>query len=472
MPNTLTVQFLGGAGTVTGSKHLVRCGERRVLLDCGLFQGLKALRLRNWAVPAFDPRSLDAIVLSHAHIDHSGYLPLAARRGFRGPVYCTSGTADLLGVLLPDAAHLQEEEADAANRHGYSKHGPALPLYTSDDAQQALRLLKPQRYDEPVPVTDGVTALFRRAGHILGSATVELRLGTGNLFRLVFSGDLGRWNQPILRDPELVAHADVLLLESTYGDRTHAPDPATALARIVNEAVHRGGVLLVPAFAVGRAQELVWMLRRLENERRIPSLPVYIDSPMATDVSAIYCRHPEDHDLEMQALADRAQSPLSSRRFHIVTTPAESKSLNRITHPAIILSASGMATGGRVLHHLKMRLPDPKTTVLLVGFQAIGTRGRSLQDGAAHVKMHGELVPVHAKVETLDGLSAHADREEIFRWLAGFTTPPACTYTVHGEPEQAAHLAETIRTRLGWHARPAKDAEIVDLMAAQHAPTR
>jgi len=463
MHDTPTLQFLGGTGTVTGSKYLVNASGRRVLLDCGLFQGLKALRQRNWGKPLFEAGRVDAVVLSHAHIDHSGYLPLLVRHGFRGPIICTPGTADLLGVLLPDAAHLQEEEAATANRNGYSKHKPALPLYTAQDAQAALRLIKPRRYGERFRVTEGIAAILRRAGHILGSASVEVQLGEADPFRLVFSGDLGRWDRPILRDPEPVPEADALLVESTYGDRSHPPDPMNALARIVQEAAQRGGALLVPAFAVGRTQELIWMLRQLEEANRIPSLPVYIDSPMAINVADIYCRHPEDHDLDMKLLMDEKRCPLCCKQYHLARTPDESKALNHHNGPLVIISASGMATGGRILHHLKVRLPDPRTTVLLVGFQSIGTRGRALQEGARTIHIHGQNVPVRAKVETLDGLSAHADREEILRWLSGFRRPPGQTYVVHGEPHAAQSLANTLQTRLGWNARVGRDGETVTL---------
>ena len=458
-----TLQFFGGAGTVTGSKYLIQDGQHQLLLDAGLFQGPKELRLRNWSTPPFRPAEIEAVVLSHAHIDHSGYLPLLVRQGFRGEIFCTSGTADLLAVMLLDAAHLQEEDADHANRQGYSEHKPALPLYTIRDAEATLKQIKPIRYDEPVVVADWVTAIFRRAGHILGSATVELQIGGANRFRLVFSGDLGRWDQPILRDPELVPQADTLLLESTYGGRRHTADSEGELARVVNDAVKRGGALVIPAFAVGRTQQLVWMLRQLEEQNKIPSVPVYVDSPMAINVSAIYCRHPEEHDLDMAALMDEKRCPLCCRQHHLVKTVEESKALGRLTGPCIIISASGMATGGRVLHHLEQRLPDPRTTVLLVGYQGAGTRGRSLQDGAATVQIHGQEIPVRATIETLDGLSAHADQEEIFRWLAGFKQPPQQTYLVHGEPEQAQALAQAIRTRLGWNVHVAQDGQTVDL---------
>jgi metallo-beta-lactamase family protein len=441
MSNSASLQFLGAAGTVTGSKHLVRHGRHRVLLDCGLFQGLKELRLRNWAKPPFDVNGLDAVVLSHAHIDHSGYLPLLARYGFKGPVYCTSATADLLEIMLPDSAHLQEEDAARANRYGYSKHKPALPLYTTADAHKALKLLEPRPYAESFQVSGDITAVFRRTGHILGAASIDLQLGDGSPTRVVFSGDLGRWSRPILRDPEFVAEADYLLVESTYGDRTHAPDSADSLARIVNEAAQRGGALLVPAFAVGRTQELVW----------------------AIDVTHLYCRHPEDHDLDMKLRMDEKRCPLCCKEYRLARTPEESKALNDIQGPVIIISASGMATGGRILHHLKLRLPDPKTTVLLPGFQSIGTRGRALQEGAREVRIHGMNVPVRAKVEVLHGLSGHADRTELLRWLKGFQRPPRHTYIVHGESGPAISLAEAIRGELSWDVSVAKDGEAATL---------
>jgi metallo-beta-lactamase family protein len=463
MSETPTLRFLGGAGTVTGSKYLVSAGGRQLLLDCGLFQGLKELRLRNWSKFPFDPRQVEAVVLSHAHIDHSGSLPLLARQGFRGPIFCTSGTADLLSVLLPDSAHLQEEEAANANRHGYSKHRPALPLYSARDAQAALGLIEPRSYGERFPVTAGMMAILRRAGHILGSASVELQVGEPDAFRLAFSGDLGRYGRPILRDPEPIPDADALLVESTYGDRIHPPEPMESLARIVKEAAERGGALLVPAFAVGRTQELIWMLRQLEEAKRIPSLPVYIDSPMAIDVSDFYCRYPEDHALDMKQLMDQKRCPLCCKQYQLARTPEESKALNYHSGPLIIISASGMATGGRILHHLKLRLPDPRTTVLLVGFQSVGTRGRSLQNGARTIRIHGQDVPMRAKVETLDGLSAHADREEILRWLSGFRHPPTQTYIVHGEPRASQGLADALQSRLRWKARVARDGETIPL---------
>ena len=455
------LSFLGAAGTVTGSKFLVRADGRQVLLDCGLFQGLKPLRLRNWSPLPFEPAALDAVVLSHAHVDHSGWLPLLVRRGYRGPIYCTEGTADLLQVMLLDAAHLQEEDAARANRYGYSKHEPALPLYTSADAEAALRQLVARPYQGAFEVAPGFRAVLRRAGHILGSATVELQIG--ETLRLVHSGDLGRPGRPILRDPEPVEEADVLLLESTYGDRIHPGNASEALARIVCEAAERGGALLCPAFAVGRTQELIWWLRHLEDAGRIPGLAVFVDSPMAIDVTEIYCRHPEDHDLDMALLMDQKRCPLCCRNYTLVRSAQESKGLNRLAGPMIVLAGSGMATGGRILHHLKQRLPDRRTTVLLPGFQAEGTRGRALQDGARSLRIHGEDVPVRAKVEVLHGLSAHADRDEILAWARGFRGPPRQTHVVHGEPAAAESLATALRQELGWAARVAVDAETVEL---------
>ncbi len=459
-----SLQFAGGAGTVTGSKYVLRATGRAVLLECGLFQGLKSLRLRNWADPPFSPSDIDAVVLSHAHIDHSGYLPLLVKRGFRRPVHCTAATADLLRVLLLDSAHLQEEEADSANRHGYSKHTPALPLYTTEDAERALGLVERHPVGAPFAVVDGVRAEFRHAGHILGSALVTIEIaGAPVPVRVAFSGDLGRRDRPILRDPEKLPDADVLLVESTYGDRVHGADPDAQLAAVVCAAAARGGALIVPAFAVGRSQELLWRLRALEEARRIPSLPVFLDSPMAIDVTDIYARHAEEHDAEARAMFDAKRSPFACRQLTLVRTVAESKALNERSVPMIIIAGSGMATGGRVLHHLEARLGDERTTVLLVGFQAAGTRGRSLQEGARTLRVHGRDVPVRAHVTTLDGLSAHADRNEILGWLATFTHPPRRAFVVHGEPHAAESLSKAIRERFGWTVDVAVDGAIVAL---------
>jgi metallo-beta-lactamase family protein len=380
-------------------------------------------------------------------------------------VYCTSGTEDLLGIMLPDAAHLQEEQAEHTNYKGFAKHAPALPLYTAADAREALDRLVPHPYGRAFTAADGVTVEFRRAGHILGSATVDLGLDGGSGSRLVFSGDLGRWDQPILRDPEPVPAADVLLLESTYGNRRHTGDPVNDLARIVGETARRGGVLLIPAFAVGRTQTIVWLLRQLEREGRIPVLPTYVDSPLAIDATEIYLRHAEDHDLDMERLLQQGDNPLTTRHYHLARSRDESRALNDLKGPVVIISASGMATGGRVLHHLKLRLPDPRTTVLLVGFQAAGTRGRSLQEGAKAVRILGTDVGVRARVETLDGLSAHADQAELLEWLGRFQRPPRRVHLVHGEPEGAIALAEVIRQRLRCQVEVAQDRGTISVGA-------
>jgi len=427
-----------------------------------MFQGLKALRERNWAPFPFEPGRLDAVVLSHAHIDHSGALPLLARRGYQGPIHCTTATAELLEVMLLDAAHLQEEEADFANRHRTSTHVPALPLYDTEDARAALRLVQPHDYAAPFDIAD-VAVTFRPAGHILGSATVTLECGARDRRTLVFSGDLGRYGRPILHDPQPVAEADVLLIESTYGDRLHPRGHVDELARIVNETAARDEFLLVPAFAVDRTQELLWVLRTLEDEGRIPAIPVFIDSPMAIDVTEIYARHPQDHDLDMRRLTDAGASPLATRRLEILRTPEQSKSLNDRRGPAIVISASGMATGGRVLHHLIRRLPDPDSVILLVGYQAAGTRGRALQEGARTLRIFNQEITVRARVVKLDGFSAHADQAELLRWLGGFTRPPRHTVAVHGEPQPADTFAALVRHQLGWRAEAAEDRQRVVL---------
>jgi metallo-beta-lactamase family protein len=457
-----TLAFLGGVGgTVTGSKHLLENGASRVLLDCGLFQGLKELRERNWAAPPVEPRTLDAVILSHAHIDHSGYLPRLCRDGFAGPVYCTPGTHDLLKVMLPDAAHLQEEEADFATRHRTSRHDPALPLYTAADAERVLAQVRPVPFGPAFAPAPAMEARFAPSGHILGAALVTCATGGR---RLVFSGDLGRYGVPIMVDPVPVPEADVLLVESTYGNRVHPPDdPAERLSAAVRRAADRRGWLLIPAFAVGRSQEILYDLRRLEADGHIPSLPVYLDSPMAIQATVIYATHPEEHDRELRRAETDGVRPFAPRRFHLSQSVADSKRLNDVAGPGVIVAGSGMATGGRILHHLKRLLPDPDTTVLFVGYQAAGTRGRLLRDGATEIRMLGVTVPVRATIMVSDAYSAHADREEILRWLGGFTRPPGITYIVHGEPDAAGALRDAITSRLRWRAAVAQDGERVTL---------
>ncbi|MBM4261962.1 MAG: MBL fold metallo-hydrolase [Deltaproteobacteria bacterium] len=459
-----TLQFLGAAGGVTGSKYLFAHGDDQVLIDCGLFQGLKELRLRNWAPVPLDFARLRAVVLTHAHIDHSGYLPRIVSKGFRGPVYATPGTCDLLRVMLPDAAHLQEEEARYANQKGYSKHAPALPLYTVEDAERALKLLRPTHNRDGVEVTKGVVLNFGRVGHILGAGSARLTFETnGRKVRLIDSGDLGRYDRPILKDPEAGGSADWLLIESTYGNRLHPKESEAELRKIIKDVADQRGCLLIPAFAIGRTQELIYIIRKMEDEGAIPAIPVFVDSPMGIEATEIYSRHTSEHDFEMEQLRNQARNPIRSRHLVMAKTPEQSKRINDMGAPMIIISASGMATGGRVLHHLKHRLPDPKTTVLLAGYQAEGTRGRLLQDGAKEIKMLGEVISVRAKIKLLDGFSAHADQGEILRWLKTFERAPRMTYIVHGEAAGATALAQVIHEQLKWPVEIARYQQKVAL---------
>jgi metallo-beta-lactamase family protein len=447
-----TLRFLGATGTVTGSKFLVEHDGFRMLVDCGLFQGLKELRLRNWSAPPFDPTTLGLVLLTHAHLDHSGYLPVLYRKGYAGEILTTPASRDLCGILLPDSGHLQEEDARYATKRGFSKHKPALPLYTEADARSVLPHIRSVGFDEPRDVGPGVSVTFRAAGHIVGAAILEVRLRTkgGRDRVIVFSGDLGRPNQPILPDPESMPPCDHLLLDSTYGNRDHPKDDAGArLAEIVNETIRAGGTLLIPAFAVGRTQHVMFLLRGLRAAGKIPSdVPIFVDSPMAIEANRIVLRHPEAQDGEMREANAKGSDVLGMRDVRFATTPQESKALNEIAYPAIIISASGMAEGGRILHHLAFKLPDHRTTVLFVGFQAIGTRGRALQEGKQVVRMYGREVPVRARIETLDGLSAHADRGELLAWLQAAPQRPGRVHLVHGEPDARDALAASIRERM------------------------
>jgi metallo-beta-lactamase family protein len=458
-----SIRFLGAAGTVTGSRHLVQHGQSRVLVDTGLFQGSKELRLRNRAPWPVAPESLDAVVLTHAHIDHTGGLPMLVRDGFPGLVHCTPATRDLLGLLLPDSGRLQEEEAGYANKKGYSKHAPnARPLYTEADAVAALPRLRGLAYGERREIAKGITVRCRHAGHILGSATVELELAGDPPKRILFSGDLGRFDAPILPDPEAAGDGyDALLVESTYGGRKHeGGTPGEALAQELRAAADRKGVLLIPAFAIGRTQEILFAIKELEQARAVPELPVYVDSPMAVDATPLFLAHREDHDDEMSRRIAAGEEPLRPAKLAFVRSVGQSKGLNDRTGPFVIVSASGMATGGRVLHHLARRLPDPTTTVLLVGFQAAGTRGASLQAGAESVKIHGDMVPVKARIATISGFSAHADEDEIVRWLGTFSHPPRMSFLVHGEATTLA-AAQARMDRLGWPAKVPRHLEEV-----------
>jgi metallo-beta-lactamase family protein len=459
-----SIHFLGAAGTVTGSKFLLEHEGRRVLIDCGLFQGKKELRRLNWEPLPVPVSSLDAIVLTHAHIDHTGGLPRVVQAGYDGPVYCTPGTRDLAALLLPDSAHLQEEEARYANKERFSRHDPALPLYGVKDAERAVRLMETFGYERTKEILPGIALTFYRAGHILGSAVCAFELkSTGQ--RVVFSGDLGRYNAPILRDPDKVSAATTLVVESTYGDREHGEKrPEEALCDAVKRAYERRGMVIIPAFAIGRTQELLYHLRNLEEAGRIPEMDVFVDSPMACDATPIYLAHPEEHDLGMTSLVERRKTPLATRRTRFVTSPNESKRLNMIEGPGIIISASGMATGGRVLHHMKNRLPDPRNTVLFVGYQSEGTRGRRLLNGEKELKIHGQMIPVEADIRVVSGFSAHADWTETLRWMEGFESPPRQTLLVHGEPSALQALKNRVEAR-GWKAAVPQYLERVELAA-------
>jgi metallo-beta-lactamase family protein len=455
----MKLQFLGATGTVTGSKYRVAAGSASLLVDCGLFQGYKQLRLRNWAPLPIDVSKLDAVVLTHAHIDHSGYLPLLVRNGFRGRVYCSEATRDLARILLPDSAHLQEEEAENANRHGYSKHAPALPLYTVRDAEAALRLFVPVPFGKEWEAAPGVTARLAHAGHILGAAIVTLHAEGRTA---VFSGDLGRSRDPVMRPPEAVMRADLLVVESTYGNRRHADRDAQAqLGRIVARTAARGGTVVIPSFAVGRAQLILHYLQRLKAAGSIPAtLPVYVDSPMATSVTAAYLAHREEHRLgeeECRAL---------ERVATFVARPAQSRALDESSFPMVIIAGSGMATGGRVLHHLKRFAPDPRNAIVFAGYQAGGTRGAALAAGAGEVKIHGQYVPVRARVHNLENLSAHADYAEILEWLGHFEARPGSVFLTHGEPDAADALRLRIKESLGWTARVPDYLETVEALPA------
>lgn len=447
--------FHGAAGTVTGSRFLVEHGGHRLLVDCGLFQGHKELRERNWRAPGFDPASLDAVVLTHAHVDHSGYLPRLVHDGFRGPVLCTPATAELVRLLLVDSARIQEEDAAYANRKGFSKHRPARPLYTVHDAERALERLDELRFDEwhRLPRGDGPAAHLRfvRAGHILGSGMVRLDLARPGAqpLRVLFTGDLGRLDAPLVPDPARPEPCDVLVIESTYGDRLHPEEPVEdQLEELLAGAVHDGGTLLIPAFAVARSQQLLVYLHRVMERRPKLSMAVHLDSPMAVDTTSIYARYPEERGLEAVDLRSGA-SVVYGREVYLHRSREDSLRLNRLVGPRVIVSSSGMLTGGRVLHHLRRLLPDPRNRVVLAGYQAPGTRGWRLQEGETSLRIHGQVVPVRARLARISGLSAHADADQLVGWARALP-PPARTFVVHGEPAAAATLARRLEQELGF----------------------
>jgi metallo-beta-lactamase family protein len=461
--------FLGAARTVTGSKYLLNHGKAAVLFDCGLFQGLKELRLRNWQDLPVSAASIDAVVLTHAHLDHVGYVPRLVKQGFKGPVFCTAGTAELSRLVLPDSGRIQEEDARQANRHGYSKHSPAMPLYDEADAHRALSHFHPVGFHRQIEVADGVTVEFKGSGHLLGSAYVVTRLSGGHT--ILFGGDLGRYGRPVLPDPEDAIQADTLLIESTYGDRDHpSDDQGNELATVIRETAARGGKVVIPAFAIGRVEELLYWIRRLEREGRIPVLPVFVDSPMASEALRFYIQRAHELDPDMQPSGRDGAKPgahdvsaFATARFQVIASPQQSKELTASRKSSVVISSSGMATGGRVLHHLASALPDPRNTVLLVGFQAEGTRGRKLLEGAPEVRIHGMPVAVRARVAKLNQMSGHADRGEILRWLKTMPAPPKRLFLVHGEPAPMDALKATIKAELQWDAATPQHLERVTL---------
>jgi metallo-beta-lactamase family protein len=438
----MRLQFLGATDTVTGSKYLVQDEHFSLLVDCGLFQGYKPLRLRNWSKLPVEPAGIDSVILTHAHIDHSGYLPLLARQGFRGSVYCSPATFNLCRILLPDSGYLQEEEAEFANRHRFSKHSPALPLYTRDDAERCLKLFRPQPYGrewQPVP---GVHAALSPSGHMAGSSFVHLDDGSRSI---LFSGDIGRPNDLVLKAPSIMDGADYLVVESTYGDRLHRQaSPLAKLGQVISQTAARGGVIVIPAFAVGRAQSLLYCIHLLKKQGVIEDIPVYLNSPMAANAMDVYWKHRD----ELRLTAAECEAVAQSAR--IVQSPQESERLNARRGPMIIIAASGMATGGRVVHHLKAFAPDRRNTILFAGYQAGGTRGATIVSGSPSVRIHGQEVPVRAEVAVLDDLSAHADASEILAWLAHFKAVPKQTFITHGEPAAADALRQRIERELRW----------------------
>jgi metallo-beta-lactamase family protein len=442
------ITFLGAAGTVTGSKYLVEAEGKRLLVDCGLFEGSRELKQRNWDKLTVDPATIDWVLLTHAHIDHTGYLPRLVRNGFRGPIYANIATHELCTLLLPDSAHLQEEDTRYAVKKGYSRHKPPLPLYTVAESQTALQQFREIPSNDAFKISPQFSVLPHDAGHILGATWLELTITeNGKQTLIVFSGDVGRYDQPILKDPESPTRADFLLCESTYGDREHPGGSVTdELADVVNQTAKRGGAVVIPAFAVDRTQLLLYYLRVLEKQQRIPHLPIYLDSPMAINATEIYTRHRADHDLKPQTDPD----PMDIQEVHMTCSVEDSKKINDVVAPCIIVSASGMITGGRVLHHLAHRLPDSRSTVLLVGYQAEGSGGRALLNGAKFLRIHGAEVPVRAQVIEMCQLSAHAGKSELLRWISGIQAPPKRTFMVHGEPSGLTSLRDAIVAQHGW----------------------
>ena len=459
--------FLGAAGCVTGSKYLVEAAGKKLLVDCGIFQGSPELSDRNYQPLPVDPKTIDYCVLTHAHLDHTGWLPVLVKSGYQGPIYANPATIDLTTILLKDSAHLQEEDTLHARKGKYSRHANPLPLYTTEDVDPTLKLLKPMPRGGAFDISPEFRISSYDAGHILGSSSLELSISEdGKKIVVVFSGDIGRYSQPILKDPATPpSRADVLLCESTYGDREHAAgDPAELLAAIVNRVSQRGGSIVIPAFAIGRTQAFMYYLRQLEDQQRIPHLPVYVDSPMALSATDLYLKYKEDHDLDYSREdAGGKGDPLDVHEFHLTRAVEESKAINNVKTPCIIISASGMVSGGRVLHHLAQRLPDARNAVILAGFQAVGTRGRALLEGAKILHLFGQAVPVCAEILEMGQFSAHAGKSELLRWLSNLPAPPKQSYLTHGEPEAAQALQAAIQDKFKWNVSVARYLDTVPL---------
>lgn len=438
----MNIRFLGAVGTVTGSKYLLTINGKHILVDCGLFQGLKKLRLRNWRSLPIKASNISAVLLTHAHIDHSGYLPRLMKNGFTGPIYATKATYDLCSLLLPDSGHIHEEDAIRANKYGYTKHHPALPLYTREDAEKVLEQFEVVEFYKKIPIISECSATWHRAGHILGASFIKIEADNTEL---VFSGDIGRFNDPVMKPPEFIKTTDYLVVESTYGDRLHAQDdPCDELTRVINETVDRGGSVLIPAFAVGRAQSILYFLSKLKQNNKIPDIPIFLDSPLAINATDLLCENSQEHKLSKE----ECEKACSVAKY--TKTVKESKALFNLHEPAIIISASGMITGGRVLHHIKHFAIDPKNTILITGYQAEGTRGADLLEGKTALKIHGDIIKIRAQIEYITNLSAHADYNGILQWLQGFEKAPKKVFITHGEPAAAKNLKQEIESKLGW----------------------
>lgn len=473
------IQFLGAAGTVTGSKHLINVGGDpsgrsgfQILVDCGLFQGQKEWRERNWQPLPLAADQIECLILTHAHLDHCGWIPRLVKQGFRGPIYATAPTIDLCGIILPDSGHLQEEDAAFYNKRQASKHNPALPLYTADEAQQSLQYFKPVAFGETRQLSPQLSFRFVHAAHILGSSMAEITLNeNGRITRMLFTGDIGRVHEKdvapgkvIYAGPNAGESADLVVMESTYGNRSHpTDDPRPALAEAIRTTVERGGSVVVPAFAVERTQKFVFMLKDLMESGQVPRVPVFCDSPLAIKAVEIFLKHSEEYSDETKQLIGRCGSPLKWQGFTFAQTAEESKKINESRSPCIIVSSSGMATGGRILHHLAQRLPDPKNTVIFIGFQAPGTRGFTIKSGGKEVKIFGAMVPIRAQVAAFEQFSDHADTPELLEWLHTFKSKPKATYLVHGEPDASSQLRAAMTKDLGWNVQVAQWMEKVEV---------